>query len=135
MTDEIIESVLTENTEQPSELDLLKGELSRYRERETREAELAALRELFPELDISAIPDEVIEASRAPQTLPLTAAYAIYARRKEMRVRSASEAKKPLPTPGQSPESDTFTREEISRMSRADVRRNYSKIMRSLSAN
>lgn len=109
----------------------------RLRELARREAidrEYAEFTELFPELSIAALPDEV-SASVASGT-PLAAACALYRLRREREAAKAAEvnAKNAELSPGEvrNAPSGYLTLEEMKFMSPNEIRRNYPLVIESL---
>lgn len=123
----------TKIAELESELNRLRQELC---QREKSTSEKRAFRELFPDVNFDAIPDEVHE--KAKELNSLLAAYALYHRRLEITRQKAEETKKEnlLRTPGATTHdggSDgTYSIDEIARMSPQEVKRNYNQIIKSL---
>lgn len=125
-----------------AQLSKLREELTQLREELSRKEavslrlgrECAEFRELYPEVPLSEIPDAVWDAVR--DGTPLSAAYALAERRRARREAAAAEANRRngerssgemvQHTPGY------FSRDEVLRMSRAEVRENYGNILLSM---
>lgn len=138
------EKIPTEIPQEPSEKEALQlqTELTAMRE------ELAALRQekaaferakefarLFPGEDENALPPEV--QTEVESGCPLTAAYALYLRREEIRkaeaeAQSAIAAAKSSGSVRGSDAPAEFTLAEISAMTPGEVRRHYDDVIRSL---
>lgn len=139
-----------EPAEQPTEaeesLDSLRQQISdlkeqisrleKMRQTQTRVLEeLADFRDMFPEVEISAVPDEVWESVK--KGTPLIASYALYERRvaaERQRIAriNASNASKSAGIAGKNTASEYFSPDEVRKMSRAEVHANYSKIKESM---
>lgn len=122
----------------PSEIDRLRAELDELKKEKSRRQEREEFEALFPGESMDALPEEVI-AESASKGLPLTAGYALYRRRAQLKqeaaaLASAEAAKKSIGGIGGSDgsESGEFTHEEIAAMSRTDIRRHYKDVIRSL---
>lgn len=126
----------------PTELERLREELNDLRDeirsaRDTilkREAELSEFRSLYPEASLSALPDAVWEDVR--RGIPLTAAFALSERRRELAERQAEEANRrngarDCGDVGGST-SGFLSAREVRAMSPAEVRENYTQIMLSM---
>ena len=114
-------------------------ELMNFRkEKELREkirTDLEVLHELFPELKVEDIPDEVWEKVALGESL--SGAFAINFIRKmneEKKVLEVNEknSKSALPPINGAPEDDFFSPECVKNMSEKEVRKNYSKILKSM---
>ncbi len=135
---------LPEDTEQvppPSvedlqkEVDTLRAELSKKEDMERRRVqEEREFRLLYPEVDMTVLPDSVWE--NVQKGVPLAAAYALFERIRfctEQKAASANQANRQRAAGAiESTESDYFSPAEVRRMSASEVRANYSKIMRSM---
>ena len=117
------------------EVNLLREALGHERERAARaDCEQAEFRELYPEADVSALPDDVWEQVR--RGVPLAAAYALSERRKlrlqekadlqsrENRRRSFGKIEKE--------KNSYFSPDEVRAMTPAEVRLNYQAILSSM---
>ena len=125
-----------------AELSRLREELTRLREELARKEsvsfrlgrECAEFRELYPETPLSSVPDEVWNAVR--DGVPLPAAFALAERRRERLEQAAKDSNRRnlarssgelgQEAPGY------FSPEEVRRMSRDEVRENYSNILLSM---
>ncbi len=125
-----------------AELSRLREELTRLREELTRKEavsfrlgrECAEFRDLYPETPLSSVPDEVWNAVR--DGVPLPAAFALAERRRERLEQAAKDSNRRnlarssgelgQEAPGY------FSPEEVRRMSRDEVRENYSNILLSM---
>ena len=123
-------------------LSALRAELNRLREELTRKQEVtlrlgrecAEFRDLYPDVPLSAIPDETWDAVRSG--IPLSAAFALSerkrarleeaARESNLRNRSRSAGEVTQGTSGY------FSYEEVKNMSRAEIRENYNNILLSM---
>ncbi len=125
-----------------AELSRLREELTRLREELARKEsvsfrlgrECAEFRDLYPETPLSSVPDEVWNAVR--DGVPLPAAFALAERRRERLEQAAKDSNRRnlarssgelgQEAPGY------FSPEEVRRMSRDEVRENYSNILLSM---
>lgn len=125
-----------------AELSRLREELTRLREELARKEsvsfrlgrECAEFRDLYPETPLSSVPDEVWNAVR--DGVPLPAAFALVERRRERLEQAAKDSNRRnlarssgelgQEAPGY------FSPEEVRRMSRDEVRENYSNILLSM---
>ncbi len=102
--------------------------------RERAEREYDEFKSLFPELSLTALPDQVVSDVRSG--LPLCAACALYERRRAALLADAGRVNtenRERSFPLQSGvESCHFTRDEVKSMTPADVRTNYKKIIESM---
>ena len=93
--------------------------------------ELSEFRTLYPEVELSSIPAEVTES-----TLPLSAAYALYLRRRDRLRLSAEEENRR--NSGRSPggvrdgADGAYTPDEVRRMTRDEIRKNYDAVISSM---
>ena len=118
------------------ELDALRSELeekNKVFERMSRE--IGEFSELFPEKSVNNVPDNVWESVKAG--IPLAAAYALYERKNTVRADAASRinernGEKTTGAIGRTSTENFYTPDEVKSMSRAEVRRNYSKIIESM---
>lgn len=126
----------------PAELSELREELTRLREELSRKEEAsfrlgrecAEFRELYPEVPLTSVPDDVWDAVR--DGVPLPAAFALAERKRLLLDRTATESNRRnrsrssgevgQETPGY------FSFEEVRRMTRDEVRENYSNILLSM---
>ncbi len=97
--------------------------------------ELGDFRDLFPEIELDAIPESVWESVK--KGTPLIASYALYERQMEVeRARiamiNAANASKSPGIAGKHTASEYFSPDEVRKMSRAEVHANYSKIRESM---
>ena len=131
------------NEAEESEVELLKKELDTLRtELEEKKKvfqrmsrEIGEFSEIFPEKSVSSIPDSVWESVKAG--IPLAAAYALYERKNAVRADAASRinernGEKSTGAIGRSDTESFYTPDEVRAMSRAEVKRNYSKILESM---
>ncbi len=120
------------------ELSLLRAEhealRNEYAARESQRRQQQEFHALYPEVELDALPDEVV----AQTALPLAAAYALYERRQE-RERARAEAanlrnaQKSSGDARHDGDSDgEYSLEEIRRMSPGQVRSRYQTILHSL---
>ena len=125
-----------ENTALKAELEALRSSVEAAKKKSAQEKELL---ELFPEVSLDDIPSDVYEYVQTNGST-LAAAYAVYHRRQHiMKERADKRAlENILKTPGSPGASDggaserLFTSDEIRRMDREQVKRNYKQIMKSL---
>ena len=126
-----------------AELEALRDEVRRLNEEleqkqaeaERIAAEIGDFYKLFPNADISALPDSVLESVK--QGNSLAAAYALYHRRsqlKEEQVRAANQRNASLSAGrvGSGAAAEYFTPDEVRAMSQGEVKRNYKKIIESM---
>ena len=112
------------------------SQLEAMRDTQTRVfEELADFRDLFPEVELSAIPESVWDSVK--KGTPLIASYALYERRMEAeRTRiariNAKNASRSAGIAGKNTASEYFSPDEVRKMSRAEVHANYSKIKESM---
>ena len=131
------------NETEENEVELLKQELDTLRREleEKKEAfrrmsrEIGEFSEIFPEKSVSSIPDSVWESVKTG--IPLAAAYALYERKNDVRADAASRinernGEKSTGAIGRSTTENFYTPDEVRAMSRAEVKRNYSKILESM---
>lgn len=101
------------------------------RERTAMRRELLEFRELYPDVALDAIPEDVTASE-----LPLAAAYALYERRRaRLRERADAENERNAGrSAGSVSDGDGghFTPDEVRRMSRDEIRRNYDKVISSM---
>ena len=122
--------------QQISDLKSQISNLEAMRDTQTRVLEeLADFRDLFPEVEINAIPESVWESVK--KGTPLIASYALYEKRMEAeRARisliNAKNASKSAGIAGINTASEYFSPDEVRKMSRAEVHANYSKIKESM---
>lgn len=122
-----------------AELEELRGELARRdaleegNRRMMRECE--EFGEYFPEVELSAVPDEVWESVKGG--LPLAASYALYARREELQKLRADELNQrnrmmSAGSVSKGGEEKYYSPSEVKAMTREQVRSNYSEIVESM---
>lgn len=122
--------------QQISDLRSQISNLEAMRDTQTRVLEeLADFRDLFPEVEINAIPESVWESVK--KGTPLIASYALYEKRMEAeRARisliNTKNASKSAGIAGINTASEYFSPDEVRKMSRAEVHANYSKIKESM---
>ena len=125
-----------------AELSELRAELNRLREELTRKQEVtlrlgrecAEFRDLYPDVPLSAIPDETWDAVRSG--VPLSAAFAL-SERKRVRLEEAARESNQLNRSRSAGEvcqgvSGYFSYDEVKNMSRAEIRENYNNILLSM---
>lgn len=130
-----------ESTEE--ELEKLRAEVQRLTEElekklsesERVASQISELYELFPDTDVSRIPDEVWESVREGNSL--AAAYALHARKQQQREQNARtvndrNAELSAGRAGNGTANEYFTPDEVRAMSRVQVRDNYAKILESM---
>ena len=97
--------------------------------------EIGEFSELFPDKNVSSLPDSVWESVR--NGVPLAAAYALYEKRitaraaeaERVNARNSDSSTGPI---GKNSDESFFTPDEVRAMSRSEVRQNYSKILESM---
>ena len=137
------EEETAKNEAEENEVELLKKELETLRAEleekkksfERMSREIGEFSEIFPEKSISSIPDNVWESVK--RGIPLAAAYALYERKNAVRADAASRinernGEKSTGAIGRSSTENFYTPDEVRAMSRAEVKRNYSKILESM---
>ena len=118
------------------EIAMLDAELSKKRDEVDRRArEYSEFKELYPDVELSAITPEVISASEAG--VPLAAAYALYEKRMAVRAEVAQAHNKVTKengfgSVGKNTASEFFSPDEVRSMSASEVHANYQKILRSM---
>ncbi|MCL2518987.1 MAG: hypothetical protein FWF15_10535 [Oscillospiraceae bacterium] len=114
----------------------LLNQLEAYKQSEKNLAEEKEFRELYPDVEIEDLPDEV--SGHTDEGLPLAAAYALYERKQFMANKKADKVnlenaqKSPGNIKHDGTNDGTFTFEQIKKMSADEVRRNYDSIIASL---
>ncbi len=118
------------------ELKALREELLEKRKAfEKMSRDIGEFEELFPEKKVNEIPDTVWESVKTG--IPLAAAYALYERKNAIRrdaaenTNTANSARATGPI-GRDVTENFYTPDEVRAMSRAEVKRNYSKILESM---
>ena len=140
LTEELQEDIPEENGEDErasllSELETLRSRLETA-ERTAREisAGWREFTELYPEADISSLPDSFNSAIE--RGIPPAAAYALELRRKEVRlarIKAADQRARELSCGKLDPADDTlYSPDEVRAMPPAEVRKNIEKIRRSM---
>ena len=127
----------------PGEIDALREELMLLRaeleekknELERLGKEISEFSELFPNEQISSLPDSVWE--RVKEGVPLAAAYALFKRKAELRAEQASitnqkNNKMSTGAIGRDTTDSFYTPDEVRAMSRSEIKKNYSKILDSM---
>lgn len=131
-----IEELRAEKLLLEGEIASLESALEKKRAETDKAArEYAEFRELYPDADTEALPEDVLKSVEAG--LPLAAAYALYEKRIQKRsadiaAHNKSTREVSFGSVGKSPESDYFTPDEVRAMSQGEVRANYSKILQSM---
>lgn len=114
----------------------LEGELERKKaETDKKACEYAEFKELYPNVDVDELDPEVNEMVN--NGVPLAAAYALYEKKQEKRNSAAAAHNKTTKNEGfgslgKNTENEFFTPDEVRAMTRADVRKNYQRILRSM---
>ncbi len=131
------ESAESENIEAlRAELEALKAEFEeKKRALEKMSREFGEFSEIFPTTDIKSLPDSVWEEVKAG--IPLAAAYALYEKKCAIRAEAANNANlknSALSSGaiGREVTENFYTPDEVRAMSRAEVKKNYSKIIESM---
>ena len=130
---EIIISSLNEK------ISALEAELNAYKEASERQSLIAEqineFNELFPEIAVRSVPDEVWESVKKGNTL--AAAYSVYERRiteaaRKIKLINQRNASTAAGAAGKSAPKEYFSADEVRKMSPAEVRANYAGIRRSM---
>jgi hypothetical protein len=130
---EIIISSLNEK------ISALEAELNTYKEASERQSLIAEqineFNELFPEIAVRSVPDEVWESVKKGNTL--AAAYSVYERRiteaaRKIELINQRNASTAAGAAGKSAPKEYFSTDEVRKMSPAEVRANYAGIRRSM---
>lgn len=136
-TKELVEQIDTLVKESSGENDA--SELEKLRRdaalRENVSREIEEFSRLFPDTDVDEIPDEVWEA--CSDGSGICAQYALYLRRREVENKSAQTKNlenqaAAVPYVKNAEENIYFTPEAVSKMTRAEVDKNYSAILESM---
>lgn len=124
----------TQNTLTPEqELEMLREE---NQQKEKVSKELDRLWEMFPEVRMEDMPDEMWTLVENGESL--LGAYCITLMKKQLELQSAQQKntensmKTPPPVKNGGEAKEYFTREQVSKMTREQVRKNYSKIVDSM---
>ena len=118
------------------EIERLNNELTKSRANAERlTAEISDFYSLFPDADISSLPDSVKQSMNAGNSL--TAAYALYHRRLQLKKEQTEAINKRNASlssgqAGKSSANEYFTPDEVRAMSQGEVKRNYTKIIESM---
>ena len=117
----------------------LESELNAYKEASERQQFIAEqineFNELFPEIAVRSLPDEVWESVKKGNSL--AAAYSVYERRvaeaaRKIELINQRNASAAAGAAGRSAPKEYFTADEVRKMSPAEVRANYAGIRRSM---
>ncbi len=117
----------------------LESELNAYKEASERQQFIAEqineFNELFPEIAVRSLPDEVWESVKRGNSL--AAAYSVYERRvaeaaRKIELINQRNASAAAGAAGRSAPKEYFTADEVRKMSPAEVRANYAGIRRSM---
>ena len=114
----------------------LRTELTQTQELHARMAsELGEFHALFPEVNTAAIPESIWE--QVKNGIPLAASYALYEKKCALHREHAQKinlqnAKKAPGAAGKNTASEYFTSDDVRKMSQAEVRSNYQKILESM---
>ena len=115
------------------ELEQLKGE---KQQREKISAELDRLWEIFPDVTLNDLPDEVWALVEQGESLPgaycITLCKADAENKKAQQKNHENSLKTPPTVTSHGDNKQYFTREQVESMSRNDVRKNYSAIIESM---
>lgn len=118
------------------EIERLKAELEETKNLNQRiSEELGEFHSLFPETDITALPESIWEEVK--NGIPLVASYALYEKKREAERRHAERinsqnAARSSGAAGKDTPSEYFSPDEVRAMSAAQVRHNYQKILNSM---
>lgn len=137
-TEPVEESAEELTSEAPSESEPTR-EVSRFEELtdiESSAAEYAEFCRLFPGVSLSSLPDEVAASVNAG--VPLSAAYALYDRRRAVSAAAAETVNSKnrelsFAVKRNDTQDGYFSPDEVREMSAADVRANYGRIIESMS--
>ena len=143
-SDEITESVIPDENEDITEklnqrIAELNEELEAYKnaaaKQEAITKQLSEFSELFPDISVKAIPDEVWEEVKIGNSL--AAAYSLYERRITEAARrieriNAQNAERAAGAAGKNMTQEFFSVDDVRKMSPSEVRANYAKIRRSM---
>jgi hypothetical protein len=119
-----------------AELETLKAEFEeKKRAYEKISREFGEFSEIFPTTDIKSLPDSVWEEVKSG--IPLAAAYALYEKKCAIRAEAANNANLKNSalssgSIGREVTENFYTPDEVRAMSRAEVKKNYSKIIESM---
>ncbi len=137
---EVQEEVSSPSIEELNEtISRLKEELEGYRSAEAERAHIAKqldeFSELFPEISVRSIPDEVWDSVKEGNSL--AAAYSVYERRiteaaRRIELINAKNAQQAAGAAGKDVTSEFFSADDVRKMSPSEVRVNYAKIRRSM---
>ena len=117
----------------------LTKELEAYKSAEAERAHIAKqldeFSELFPEISVRSIPDEVWDSVKEGNSL--AAAYSVYERRiteaaRRIELINAKNAKQAAGAAGKNVTPEFFSADDVRKMSPSEVRVNYAKIRRSM---
>ena len=117
----------------------LTKELEAYKSAEAERAHIAKqldeFSELFPEISVRSIPDEVWDSVKEGNSL--AAAYSVYERRiteaaRRIELINAQNAKQAAGAAGKNVTPEFFSADDVRKMSPSEVRVNYAKIRRSM---
>ena len=117
----------------------LQAELEAYKSAATQQEAIAKqineFSELFPEITVRSIPDEVWDSVK--QGNSLAAAYSVYERRiteaaRRIELINAKNAEKSAGAAGKNSAQEFFSADDVRKMSPSEVRANYAKIRRSM---
>lgn len=141
----ISEELIREDASRPSTEELnqtiaqLKKELEAYKaaeaQREHISKQLNEFAELFPDIAVRSIPEEVWESVKEGNSL--AAAYSVYERRiteaaRRIELINANNAQKAAGAAGKDVTQEFFSADDVRKMSPSEVRANYAKIRRSM---
>ena len=119
-----------------AELDRLREELAETRRVHERMAtEIGEFQALFPEANVSCLPESIWEQVR--HGIPLAASYALYEKKCMMQKERAAtvnlrNAQKTPGAAGVGTPSEYFSPDDVRAMSQSEVRSNYQKILESM---
>ncbi len=136
--------MMGENTpaEETNELEILRArneELEKALEERKRiserlDGEISEFSEMFPDVPLSEIPDEIW--NEVKKGLPLSASYARHERKRTLSQKKADEANKNAIEKSSGSVTGTsdhyFTADQVKKMSAAEVKKNYSHIINSM---
>ena len=133
------EPIATPEEELKKTIESLQTELEAYKSAAARQEAVAKqldeFSELFPDIAVRSIPDEVWDSVKQGNTL--AAAYSIYERRiteaaRRIELINAKNAQKAAGVAGKDLTQEFFSADDVRKMSPNEVRANYAKIRRSM---
>ncbi len=142
MDEEIMTGEIEKNEDQPDELEMLRArnaelekEIADRKGLSMRlEKEISEFSEMFPDVPLTEIPDDIWDEVK--RGLPLSASYARHERKRQIAQRKADEANKNAMEKSSGSVSGTtdhyFTADQVRKMTASEVKKNYSHIINSM---